>query len=75
MLLRLIGVKLSGLVSGSQQLNMFEDTPEMASLYQAMEKVRIRFGEKLVKRAVGIKTIEERLKLPEKEEQVMMLSK
>jgi len=54
MLIRLIGVKLSSMVSGSQQLNMFEDTPEMTSLYMAMDNMRKRFGEQSVKRAVGI---------------------
>ncbi len=68
--LRLIGVKVSGLISGSQQLNMFEDTPEMTSLYQAMDKVRIRFGEKYVKRAVGIKTANEQ---QENENQILHL--
>ncbi len=60
MLLRLIGVKVSGLVSGWQQLNMFEDTPEMTSLYQAMDRIKMRFGEKLIRRAVGIRTESER---------------
>ena len=69
MLLRLIGVKLSGLVGGWQQLNMFEDTPEMTNLYQAMDQIKTRFGEKLIKRAVGIKTAEERLQAENKEEQ------
>jgi len=54
MLIRLIGVRLSSLVNGSQQLNMFEDTPEMTSLYMAMDNMRKRFGEQSVKRAVGI---------------------
>lgn len=53
MLVRLIGVKVSHLVQGAQQLNMFEDTPEMTSLYQAMDKIRIRYGNKAVRRAVG----------------------
>ena len=75
MLLRLIGVKLSGLVGGWQQLNMFEDTPEMTSLYQAMDRIKMRFGEKLIKRAVGIKTAEERLQAEDKEEQTLLLSK
>ena len=52
MLVRLIGVKFSHLVQGSQQLNMFEDTPEMANLYQAMDKIRVRFGSDAIKRAV-----------------------
>lgn len=75
MLLRLIGVKVSGLVSGWQQLNMFEDTPEMTSLYQAMDHIRIRFGEKLIKRAVGIRTADERKQIEDKEEQTLLLSK
>lgn len=54
MLIRLVGVKLSQLVGGSQQLNMFEDTPEMASLYQAMDKIRTRFGKQSIGRAGGI---------------------
>ncbi|MCD4771911.1 MAG: DNA polymerase IV [Bacteroidales bacterium] len=55
MLIRLIGVRLSSLVHGSQQLNMFEDTPEMTGLYMAMDNMRKRFGEQSVKRAVGVK--------------------
>jgi DNA polymerase-4 len=55
MLIRLIGVKFSSLVQGSQQLNMFEDTPEMTSLYQAMDRIRLRFGTKAIRRAAGMK--------------------
>jgi DNA polymerase IV len=55
MLIRLIGVKFSSLVQGSQQLNMFEDTPEMTSLYQAMDRIRLRFGSKAIRRAAGMK--------------------
>jgi len=54
MLIRLIGVRIGGLVGGVQQLNMFEDTPEMTSLYQAMDRIRNRYGSKAVKRAVGM---------------------
>ncbi len=54
MLIRLIGVRFSDLVSGSQQLNMFEDTPEMAGLYQAMDRIRRRFGADAVGRAGGM---------------------
>jgi len=52
MLVRLIGVRFSHLVPGVQQLDMFEDTPEMTSLYLAIDKVRNRFGRHAVKRAV-----------------------
>lgn len=67
MLIRLIGVRLSHLVRGVQQLNMFEDTPEMVKLYLAMDKLRERYGRNAVKRAVGVMTkeeIEERKKSP-----------
>jgi DNA polymerase-4 len=55
MLIRLIGVRLSHLVGGSQQLDLFEDTPEMTGLYQAMDSIRLRFGRKAVLKAVGVK--------------------
>lgn len=54
MLIRLIGVRLSHLVGGVQQLNLFEDTPEMVSLYQSLDRIRKRFGERAVFRAVGM---------------------
>ncbi len=54
MLIRLVGVKFSHLVGGVQQLDMFEDTPEMISLYNAMDNIRKRFGKKAIRRAAGI---------------------
>jgi DNA polymerase-4 len=54
MLIRLAGVKFSHLVSGVQQLNMFEDTPEMISLYAAMDRIRLRFGKNSIRRAAGM---------------------
>ena len=44
MRLRLIGIRLTGLVRGTYQINMFEDTTEMLSLYQAIDKIKNRFG-------------------------------
>ncbi len=52
MLIRLIGVRFSDLVTGHQQLDLFEDTPEMTSLYQAMDHIRKRFGNKAIRRAI-----------------------
>ena len=52
MLVRLVGIRLSNLVTGSQQLNLFEDTPEMVSLYQTLDRIRNRFGAQAVHRAV-----------------------
>lgn len=65
MLIRLIGIRFSDLVYGVQQLNLFEDTPEMISLYQAMDKVRLRFGSQAVKRASSLVSRDFNLK-PEK---------
>ncbi|MCX6233568.1 MAG: DNA polymerase IV [Bacteroidetes bacterium] len=52
MLVRLIGVRFSHLVPGVQQLNLFESTPEMTSLYMAMDKIRNRYGRHVLKRAI-----------------------
>lgn len=54
MLIRLVGVRFSSLVGGSQQLNMFEDSSEMAGLYQAVDRIRRRFGRDAVRRAGGV---------------------
>lgn len=53
MRIRLIGVRFSHMVQGVQQLNLFEDTPEMVNLYLAMDYIRKRYGKSIVKRAVG----------------------
>ena len=52
MLIRLIGVRFSGLVAGNPQLNMFEDSSEMISLYQALDRVRNKYGQKIVRRGI-----------------------
>jgi DNA polymerase-4 len=54
MLIRLIGVRFSHLVPGVQQLNIFEDTPEMVRLYLTIDNLRSRFGKKSIRRAVGL---------------------
>lgn len=53
MLIRLIGVRFSRLVPGSPQLNMFEESTEMINLYQAMDKIKSRYGAGSIKRGVG----------------------
>ncbi len=60
MLIRLIGVRLSHLVRGVQQLDMFDDTPEKISLYMAIDRIRGRFGRDAVRRAAGVMTTGER---------------
>lgn len=54
MRLRLIGIQLSGLVRGTYQINIFEDTVEMMALYQAMDKMKNRFGASAVMRCAGL---------------------
>ncbi len=55
-LIRLIGVRFSSLVYGNYQINLFDDTEESVALYQALDKINQRFGDKAVHRAVGLHT-------------------
>ncbi|SNV41703.1 DNA polymerase IV [Chryseobacterium taklimakanense] len=57
MRLRLIGVKFSGLVHGQHQMNLFEDTEELMNLYQAMDRMKRRFGNGAVQRGVGFASV------------------
>ncbi len=51
LLVRLVGVRCSHLVGGGHQINLFEDNVETLRLYQAMDKMRQRYGINAVKRA------------------------
>ena len=53
MLIRLIGVRFSSLVGGTQQLDLFDDKTEMTNLYGALDKIRKRFGKNAVFKAVS----------------------
>jgi DNA polymerase IV len=53
-LVRLIGVRFSHLVNGGYQINLFEDTEERIRLYQAMDKLRNRYGDRSVITAAGM---------------------
>jgi DNA polymerase IV len=44
MLVRLIGVRLSNLVQGSYQVNIFSDTQEQIGLYKAIDTIKKQFG-------------------------------
>ena len=59
LLIRLVGVKISDIVSGNYQINSVDDTEEMLSLYNAMDTIRGRYGEQSIMRAssMGAKTI------------------
>lgn len=65
MLIRLIGVRLSHLVQGGHQYNLFEESAEQIQLYQAMDRMKLRFGKNAVNRAAGVdfRTLSEKLKV------------
>lgn len=52
--IRLIGVRLSNLSSGRYQINLFEDNEERIRLYQAMDNINFKFGDKTICRASGM---------------------
>lgn len=53
-LVRLIGVNFSHLVEGAYQINLFEDSEKVIRLYQAMDRIRKRFGNRSVINASGM---------------------
>ena len=57
MLIRLVGVKLGGLIHGVQQLDLFEDNEERIKLYLSMDKIRLRFGPGAIRRASGMTVV------------------
>lgn len=54
LLVRLIGVNFSSLVNGYHQMNLFEDASRYAHLYQAMDNIRVRYGDRSVMKAIGL---------------------
>jgi DNA polymerase IV len=54
MLIRLVGVRLSHLITGTYQMNLFEDSSEMIRLYQSLDTIRIRFGKHAIHSASAI---------------------
>ena len=74
LLIRLIGVRVSNLVPGNYQINLFEDTQEIIHLYQSIDSVKSQFGETILRRSAGVtynplakeerrRELEERIKL------------
>jgi DNA polymerase-4 len=54
MLIRLLGVRFTRLVPGNYQIKLYEDTQEIIRLYQSIDSIKRRYGEKAVLRAVGV---------------------
>lgn len=54
LLVRLIGVRFSTLVSGHYQLGLFSDETDYPSLYNALDRIRNRYGDRAIIRAIGM---------------------
>jgi DNA polymerase-4 len=54
LLIRLVGVRLSNLVNGFEQIDLYTASEEQYSLCQAMDKIRRRFGPHSIKLASGM---------------------
>ncbi|PQB04170.1 DNA polymerase IV [Aureitalea marina] len=54
MLVRLVGVRFSHLVGGGYQIDLFDDNEKIINLYQAMDKMRERYGDRSVIKAAGM---------------------
>ena len=53
-LIRLVGVRLSNLFNGFEQIDLYSESEEQYSLCRAMDKIRRRFGPDAIKLASGL---------------------
>jgi DNA polymerase-4 len=51
MMVRMIGIRFTNLIPGTYQINLFTDNEETIKLYQSIDHIKKRFGEKLMGRA------------------------
>jgi DNA polymerase-4 len=54
LLVRLVGVRFSSLVHGNYQINLFEDSGEIINLYQEMDWLRMKHGDRSIVRAKAL---------------------
>ncbi len=54
MLVRLIGVRYSHLVGGGYQINLFDDGEQRIRLYQALDHIRVKYGDRAIITAAGM---------------------
>lgn len=54
---RLVGVRCSELIRGGYQINLFEDTEKQIRLYDAIDRIKHRFGAEAVMRAAATRSI------------------
>lgn len=53
-LIRLVGIRFSGLVHGHSQMDLFDDSEQDTRLQQAMDRIRGRFGKRLIARGMSM---------------------
>jgi DNA polymerase-4 len=53
LLIRLLGIRFTQLIPGTQQIDLFEDAQETIQLYQAIDSIKKDFGENILMRAAG----------------------
>ena len=56
LLIRLVGVRLSNLVHGNYQIHLFEDTEEDIRLFEAIDRMKLKFGARAIIRASTLDT-------------------
>lgn len=54
--IRLIGVKVSDIITGGVQLDLFQDNEKLNNLYHAMDQIKIKYGVEKLKRGATIDT-------------------
>jgi len=57
LLVRLIGIRFTKLITGTYQINLFEDTKEKIRLYQAIDHIKSHLGAGLITRASTLSRI------------------
>src|SRR5690625_1193331 len=50
-LIRLIGVRCSGVADGHYQIDLFDDSEKMLNLYQSLDKIKNKYGERSIYKA------------------------
>ncbi len=55
MLIRLLGIRFTRLIPGNYQIKLYEDTQEQIRLYQSIDHIKRRYGERALMRAGGVK--------------------
>lgn len=51
---RLVGVRMGDLAGGGHQIDLFNDNDKALNLYQAMDKLKTRYGQNAVRRSVAM---------------------